>query len=154
MTATRLIIDKAHQFLTFISSYCHIFNLLIHRAGKTLAAIKRLLMSSSGSLWVHKQSKCCWTDAAEQRSVLVAALLTVYLARMLTDGAGLSALSARLYKALLWGLPRRRRVQVALLKMDEEEAYASQRGGPHHIAAHMSTRWNSNTTKRPFAPQG
>ncbi len=73
---------------------------------------------------------------------------------MQTDGAGLSALSARLYKALLWGLPRRRRVQVALLKMDEEEAYASQRGGPHYIAAHMSTRWNSNITKRPFAPEG
>jgi len=57
VTAARLIIDEAHQFLTFISSYCQILNLLIHRAGKTLAAIKRLLMSSSGSVWVHKQSK-------------------------------------------------------------------------------------------------
>lgn len=151
MTATRLIIDEAHQFLTFISSYCHILNLLIHRAGKTLAAIKRLLMSSSGSVWVHKQSKvllnrCHWAEVC----FFVAALITVYLSHMLTDGAGLSALSARLYKAVLWGLSHHRRVQVALLKMDEGEAYASQRGGPHHIAAHMYTRWNSNKTKCPL----
>lgn len=54
----------------------------------------------------------------------MAALITVYLAPMLTDETGLSALSARMYKVLLWGLPRRRRVRVALLKMDEGEAYA------------------------------
>lgn len=84
----------------------------------------------------------------------MAALITVYLFHMLTDGAGLRALSATAVQDAPMGPARRLRVQVALLKMDEDEAYASQHGGSNHTATHMSIRWNSNKTKRPFAPQG
>lgn len=81
------------------------------------------------------------------RSVFV---IIVYPSRMLTDGADLSAVSARLFEGLLWGRPQCRRALVALLKMDEREAYASQRGDSQRTDAHVSNRWNSNKQSGPL----